>query len=416
MQLKTILNFTLDFKSFVFKKIIFLPETSSKLEVEIVPRKGSRGICSGCNRKARGYDKQPARSYEHIPIWGIPVFFIYAARRVDCPQCGVKVEKLPWGNGKRPMTNHYALFLSEWARRLSWKEVAEVFHTSWHKVFISCKMAVEWGRLHMNLEKIHSIGIDEVLWHRGKKFLTVIYQIDSFRKRLLWVGVGRSKKTVRKFFEWLGEARSADIKYVCSDMLRSYLKVVKEEIPQATHVLDRFHTVQLIHKAIDQVRAEEARKLKEKGEKPLLKRTRWVILKKPENLTQKQGEKLRDLLKQNLKTVKCYLLKEDFKRLWDYNSPYWAGKFIDRWTRKVMYSKIDPMKKVARTMRVHKDLILNYFEAKKAISQGVVEGFNNKLKLTFRKSYGFRTIEVTKIQLYHTMGDLPRPKSTHRFL
>jgi len=140
-----------------------------------------------------------------------------------------------------------------------------------------------------------------------------------------------------------------------------------------------------------------------------------VILKKPENLTQKQGERLSELLKQNLKTVKSYLLKEDFKRLWDYISPYWAGRFIDRWTRKVMYSRIEPMKRVARTIREYKPLILNYFKAKKTISQGVVEGFNNKLKLTFKRSYGFRTFEATEIQLYHTLGDLPCPNVTHKF-
>jgi transposase len=416
MLLKTILNYTLKFKYFVFKKIVFWESNETpRLEIEVVPRKGSKGICSGCKNKAPGYDTLRARRFEHIPMWGIAVFLIYAPRRLNCPQCGVKVEELPWGNGKRPLTNQYAAFLSHWAKRLSWKEVAEAFHTSWHNVFISCQLAVEWGREHMNLDNIYSIGIDEVLWHRGKKFLTLVYQIDSHYKRLLWIGIGRTKTTLREFFTWLGIKRTAALKYVCSDLLRSYLKVVQEEAPQVTHVLDRFHTVQMIQKAIEKIRAEEARELKAKGNKPLLTKTRWVILKKPENLTQKQGERLKTLLKQNLKTVKGYLLKEDFTRLWNYISPFWAGKFIDRWTKKVMYSKIEPLKKVARTIREYKPLILNYFKTKKTISQGVVEGFNNKLKLTFRKSYGFRTFEATEIALYHALGDLPLPMSTHKF-
>ena len=416
MLLRTILNSTLDFKSFVFKKCDLLDsKTKPRLEIEVVPRKGSKGVCSCCNKKAPGYDTLSVRRFEHIPIWGILVFFVYAPRRLNCPQCGVIVEALPWGNGKRPLTNQYAGFLSHWAKRLSWKEVAESFHTSWHKVFTSCQLAVDWGRKHMDLDHIHSIGVDEVLWHRGKKFLTVVYQIDSHCKRLLWIGVGRTKAVFRDFFKWLGPEKTAAIKYVCSDMMRSYLMVIEEMAPQATHVLDRFHTVQLIQKAIEKIRAEEARKLKADNKKPLLKKTRWVILKKPENLTLKQGERLAELLKQNLKTVKGYLLKEDFQRLWDYVSPYWAGRFIDRWTRKVMYSRIEPLKKVARTIRQHKTLILNYFKAKKKISQGVVEGFNNKLKLTFKKSYGFRTFKATEIQLYHTLGDLPCQKTTHRF-
>jgi transposase len=419
MLLKTILNYTLDFKSFVFKNCNFVKPSDKRMrpeiEIEVVRRKGSKAICSCCNKKRPGYDTLPSRRFEHIPIWGILVFFIYAPQRVDCPRCGVKVEALPWGNGKRYLTNQYARFLAHWAKRLSWKEAAEAFHTSWHNVFISFQLAVEWGRKHMNLGNIHSIGIDEVLWHRGKKFITVVYQIDTHCKRLLWLGVGRTKKTVRDFFGWLGVEKTADLKYVCSDLLQSYLKVVKEKAPDVIHVLDRFHTVAMIHKAIEKVRAGEARKLKADGKKPLLKKTRWVILKKPENLTQKQGERLATLLKQNLKTVKCYLLKEDFKRLWDYVSPYWAGRFIDRWTRKVMYSRIEPMKKTARTIREYKPLILNYFKAKKTISQGVVEGFNNKLKLTFKKSYGFRTFKATEIQLYHTLGNLPCQEDTHNF-
>lgn len=416
MLLKTILNYTLNFKCFVFKKIELLgSENSPRIEITVVPRKGSQGICSGCKNKAPGYDTLGVRRFEHIPLWGILVFFIYAPRRVNCPQCGVKVELLPWGNGKRPLTNQYAFFLAHWAKRLSWKEVSEAFNTSWHNVFISCQLAVEWGRKHMNLDNIHSIGIDEVLWHRGKKFITLVYQIDSHCKRLLWIGVGRTKETLRNFFTWLGAEKKAAIQYVCSDLLRSYLTVVQEKVPQATHVLDRFHTVQMIQKAIEKIRAEEARKLNAQGKKHLLSKTRWVILKKPENLTQMQGERLKELLKQNLKTVKGYLLKEDFKQLWDYISPYWAGRFIDRWTRIVMRSKIEPLKKVARTIREYKHLILNYFETKKIISQGTVEGFNNKLKLTFRRSYGFRTFNATEIQLYHSLGGLPSQLFTHKF-
>ncbi|MDP7453270.1 MAG: transposase, partial [Arenicellales bacterium] len=100
---------------------------------------------------------------------------------------------------------------------------------------------------------------------------------------------------------------------------------------------------------------------------------------------------------------------------WDYVSPTWAGKFLDRWCTRVMRSKIEPLKKVAKTMRNHRELILNWFTAKKVFSSGVVEGLNNKIKVTMRKSYGFRTLEATQIALYHALGKLPEPKSAHRF-
>ncbi len=120
-------------------------------------------------------------------------------------------------------------------------------------------------------------------------------------------------------------------------------------------------------------------------------------------------------MKYNLKSIRCYFLKEDFRQLWTYVSPTWSGKFIDSWTRRVMLSKIEPMKREAKTIRRHKLLILNYFKAKKVFSSGIVEGLNNKVKLTMRKSYGFRTSKAIKIALYHNIGKLPEPPGTHRF-
>jgi transposase len=417
MQLITILNRTVNFKSFVFKKCFFgTPRKATPtIEIEVVPRKGSKAICSKCRKKSPGYDSLPTRRFEHIPFWGFLVLFVYTPRRVNCTTCGVRVEWMPWANGKSHLTQSYSWFLAQWAMRLSWKEVAQHFKTTWYHVFTAVEMAVAWGRSQMNLDNISSIGIDEIQWQSGKRYLTLVYQIDNHCKRLLWIGKNRTKKTLEGFFNWLGIPRTQNIKFICSDIWLAYLNAVKKRAPQALHILDRFHIIAQIKKAIDKVRAEEVRKLKEKAQKPVLKRTRWIFLKNPENLTVKQDQKLAALLKQNLKTVKSYLLKEHFQRLWEYISPYWAGKFLDRWTRKVMYSKIEPMKKVARTIREHKPLILNWFKAKKKISQAVVEGMNNKVKLTIRKAYGFKTFKATEIQLFHVLGDLPQPHFTHKF-
>lgn len=140
-----------------------------------------------------------------------------------------------------------------------------------------------------------------------------------------------------------------------------------------------------------------------------------VPVKRPENLTDKQTVKLSELLKYNLRTVRAYLLREDFQRFWEYRSPAWAGKFLDEWTRRAMRSRLEPMKKVARTLRNHRPLILNWFRAKGEVSSGAVEGLNNKVKLVTRKSYGFRTANVAKLALLHNLGRLPEPQHTHRF-
>ena len=191
--------------------------------------------------------------------------------------------------------------------------------------------------------------------------------------------------------------------------------MIAKKIPQAIHVLDRFHIMSHLNKTIDQVRAEEAKEMKRKGLEPLLHKSRWCLLKRKPNLTEKQEGKLESLLPYNLRTIKTYLLKEEFQQFWEYESPHWAGVFLDRWCRKVMYSKIEPIKKVARMLRGHRELILNWFRAKKEFSSGVVEGLNNKAKLSTKMAYGYGTFKMLEMALYHRLGDLPEPEVTHRF-
>jgi len=416
MLLKTILNNCQKFKSFIYGEARFaIHEGNKAILVEVKPRKNSKSICSGCHKSAPGYDSLNERKFEFIPTWGYLVFFIYTMRRVDCPRCGVRVEEVPWAHGKRHQTKTYMQFLAHWARKLSWKEVAESFQTSWPKVFWAVKYVVEWGLKNRDLSGITAIGVDEIQWHKGHKYLTLVYQINTENIRLLWIGKDRTAKTLLRFFRFLGEERSQLLQHVCSDMWRGYLKVIKKKAVDALHILDRFHIVARINRAIDEVRAEEHRKLKKDGHEHVLKNSRWCLLKRKQNLTEKQELKLKDLLSYNLKSMRAYLLKEDLHGLWDYVSPAWAGKFIDRWCTRVMRSKIEPLKKEAKTIRKHKELILNWFKAKKAFSSGIVEGLNNKVKVTVRKSYGFKTLKCTEIALYHVLGNLPEPKLTHRF-
>ena len=168
-------------------------------------------------------------------------------------------------------------------------------------------------------------------------------------------------------------------------------------------------------KAIDKVRAEESKRMKADGLEPLLTNSRFILLKRPANLTDKQGIKLAELLQYNLRSIRAYLLKEDFQQFWTYVSPFYAGKFLDAWCTRTMRSKIEPMKKMAKTLRTHRSLLMNRFKARSELSSGVLEGFNNKAKLTMRKTYGFRTFRGIEIALYHAMGDLPESESTHRF-
>ena len=417
MQLKTILNRVEKFKSFVYGSVRLVEEVGRlTLLVEIKPRANGQAVCSKCGRRRPGYDTLwPPRRFEYVPLWGIFVFFIYSMRRVNCPRCGVVVEKVPWAQGKQSATQTYRWFLARWAKRLCWKDVAEAFETTWDNVFRSVKMAVKWGLSRRDLSGITAIGIDEVQFHRGHHYLTLVYQINDGCKRLLWIGKERTAKTLLKFFRWLGPERTSVLKFICSDMWQPYLKVIARKAKKALNVLDRFHIAAKMNKAIDEVRAKEAKDLAAKGYEPVLKHSRWCLVKRPENLTWQQDIKLRELVQYNLRSVRAYLLKEDFQFFWDYKDRFWAKQFLVHWCKKVMRSRLEPMKKIARSLREHMPLIMNWFKARGVISLGAVEGLNNKEKLIVRKAYGYRTYEAQEIALYHTMGALPEPEQTHRF-
>jgi len=414
MELLTILNHCYRHRGFVYRSARFSTDKRS-IDVEVQPRVGSAAICSGCHRPAPGYDRLPERRFEFIPFWGILVFFQYQMRRVRCRGCGVVVEEVPWCEGKRHSTKAHMLFLARWARKLSWLETAASFHTSWDKVRDAVEYVVTWGLEHRTLESVRAIGVDEIQYAKGHKYLTLVYQIDQGITRLLWVGKERTIESFQGFFAVIGDQLAAQIQFVCSDMWQPYLDVIGEKCSQALHILDRFHIVAKMNKALDEVRAAETRRIAQAGYQPLLKKSRWCILKRQENLTAKQQHRLRDLLRYNLQTVRAYLLKEDFQQFWKYNSPTWAGMFLDFWCHQTMRSRIEPMKKIARSLRAHRPLLMNYFKAKKQFSSGVVEGLNNKAKVTMRRSYGFRTFRILELALYHSLGKLPEPQLTHEF-
>jgi transposase len=416
MQLQTILNRVERHKSFVYG----VPRWSDNvlrptLEVPIRPRANGRPVCSGCGKRRPGYDRLAPRRFEFVPLWQIAVVFVYALRRVDCRRCGVVVERVPWSIGKSRLTTSYQWFLAGWARRLSWQEVATVFNTTWEHVRDSVRHAVWWGLVNRDLAGVEAIGVDEIQWQRGHHYLTLVYQIDAGCRRLLWIGRERTEASLRGGLDLLGQTFCSGLRFVCSDLWQPYLKVLAEQAGGAIHVLDRFHIMKQLGKAIDDVRAAETKRLRHDGYEPLLTHSRWCLLKRPENLTDRQTVKLDELLKYNLQSVRAYLHREDFQRFWEYQSPSWAGRFLDEWCSRVMRSRLDPLKKVARSLRSHRELLLNWFRAKGTISSGIVEGFNNKAKLTMRKSYGFREYETIELALYHQLGNLPQPELAHRF-
>ena len=348
MLLTRLLNACHHFPGFVYAAAR-LCKAANTIEIDVRPRTGSKPCCSGCHKPASGYDQLPQRRFEFIPIWGFAVFLLYSMRRVACRQCGVKVEEVPWATGKHQLTKAYMLYLAHWARKMSWKDTALSFRTSWEKVQQAVAYVVQWGLEHRQLGVIRAIGVDEIAYGKGHEYLTLVYPIEAGCTRLLWVGEKRTKESFQKFFDLIGKELASKIEFVCSDMWKPYLDLIKLNCTGALNILDRFHVVAKLNKAIDEIRAGEARQLVKDGFDPVLKKSRWCLLKRPENLTDHQRIKLKEVLRYNPKSVRAYLFKEYFQQLWNYESPAWAGKFPDQWCKEVMRSRIDPLKKFVKT-------------------------------------------------------------------
>jgi transposase len=216
----------------------------------------------------------------------------------------------------------------------------------------------------------------------------------------------------------LGPAVVQGLRFVCSDMWQPYLRVIAAQAGHVLHVLDRFHITWHLNQALDHVRRAESARLRAQasGLASRLKKMRWKLLRRGSRVRGHARRKLQRLLASKLATARAWMLKESFEHFWSYTSVTWAGCFLDYWCWRALRSRLEPMQKVARMLRSHQELLLNWFRAKGQISNAVTEGLNNKIRVVTRRSYGFRTYEAMETALYHTLGKLPDPDEfTHRF-
>jgi transposase len=423
LDFKTILRHVQDLAGFAVRSVSHsLKGGEPRIDAHLAPDPRHRRRCSCCGLPGRVHDTLPWRHWQFVPLWNIPVFLHYAPRRVVCPRTArPTVEAMPWNRGKSPYAVAYMIFLARWARRLSWKETAGCFNASWDAVRRSVQWVVGWGLENRDLSGVTAVGVDELHHGKGKtslNFLTLVYQIDRGSRRLLWIGRARTEATLREGFGRLEQLRPgflAGLQVVCSDMWKPFLKVVRECCGQALNVLDPFHVARHLNDALDQVRRGEQARLRDKRARKQAKGGRFLLLRRGARVRGKAREKLRAVLAALGQTSRAWELKESFRRFWAYRSPAWACAYLKAWTARALRSRIAPMRKVARMLRTHEDLLLNYFRAKRQYTNAMVEGMNHKARVALARSFGHRSFEVLKLVLYHNLGDLPEPPSSHKF-
>ena len=408
MLVEQIIRETLEMQGF---RIASVEKNSLELLVTIVPDLRYHPRCGRCNTPGDYRDTQDERRFRHVPLWGIPVTLVYAPCRVTCPCChSVLVESMPWAAGKKRLTRAFAVTIATWAKMLPWLQVARLFQCSWCTVAASVAYVVAFGLARRDLSEITHIGIDEISRKKGHVYLTNVYNLKT--GTLIWSGEGRTKDTLNAFFAFFGEERTSKLEGICCDMWPSFFETVKAKAPLATLVFDKFHIVRQLTEAVDKVRRQEIND-KGKEHKELLAGTRYLWLKNPWNLTDKQKSSLSFLETLNLTIHRAYLLKESFRDFWQSDSRETAVKFMGQWFTWAMESKIKPMQDFALLLKRHEENILTYFDM--PISNGAVEGLNNKAKVISHRAYGFRSAKNYILNLYHCMGDLPMPTTLHRF-
>ena len=393
-------------------KILNIEMTDESIDIYLDKKVLRRLPCRNCSRRCRCRDQLPPRIWTHVSLWGIPVCLVYSPRRVKCPSCGIIVEKIPWSMGKSRLTLPLIITLAFFARLLAIDQVANLYRVSWGTVSNAVKKAVKFGIHNRDCSNIQYIGIDEISRKKGHVYHTNIYDLD--KKVLIWSGEGRTMDTLRQFFDEMGKEFTSNLKGICCDMWKPYISVVKERVPNAVLVFDKFHLIRYLLNAVDKVRKDEVKRYKQLGKENILKKTKYIWLKNPCNLTSNQEQSLGYIQKLNTRVTRAYLLKESFRELWKHRSKEKAKKYMKKWFWWATHSRLKPLRDFAWLLRRHEEDILSWFEVR--IDNGATEAMNNNAKAISHRARGYRTSDMFSMVMLHCLGGLKLPEFLHKFV
>ena len=389
-------------------RVVAVREVPGGLEAE-VQRHGKRRLaCGRCRRPTRDvYDRGRVRRWRSAGVLGRALWLLYRPWRVVCLGCGVRVEAVPWAARFQRVTYLLARHILTFAREVSWRAAADWLELDWKTVAATVRWAVGEGLRLRRRKPLHTLGIDEVSRQKGQSYFTLFYDLE--RGELLWASEGRKEEAAQLFFAWLGPRRARALRAVVMDMWAPYRRVVEQEAPQAVIVFDRFHLVGHLNAAVDQVRRAMVRAM-EGAERRVIKGSRYLWLSNPWTLSDTRRAKLSDLLRLNLPIVRAYLLKEAFQQFFEYRSRAWALKWLRDWFHWATHSRLAPLRRFAWLVRRHEEGILAWIDLR--ISNGALEGLNNKIKTVARRAYGFRNPLNHIAAIFHVCGSLPDPLPT----
>ena len=327
-------------------------------------------------------------------------------RRVDCRRCGtVKQEKLDWLADNPFYTTRFSFFVGRRCRTMTVKDVAQETRLAWWTIrdLEMEYMREQLRRVGQPVPKV--IGVDEISIRKGHTYRIVVSDLE--RRRAIWFGgKDRSEESRDEFYQWLGPSKSKKIRLAVMDMWKAFRNstLKPEHAPQVAILFDKFHVIRHLGEALDTVRKMEYYRLTGKDRR-FIKGQKYTLLSHRENLKPDGRRRLRLLLKANKRLNTAYLLKEEFGQLWDYEREGWARRFFENWRASLKWQRLKPYEKFAEMIDRHWDGIAAYCKPENKVALGFVEGFNNKIRVIQRRSYGLRNEEYLRLKVLTCMLD-----------
>ena len=350
-------------------------------------------FCS-CGREFGWYYDGDYREVRDLSFGEWELYLLYFQVRVNCPDCGIVNEDLDWCERYQRYTRRFSQYVASLCQVLSLSAAARHFGLDWKTVK---RMDKEYLNERLNppdFKKLKVLAVDEIAIKKGHKYATII--IDFEQRRVVWAVKGRSEENFAEFFKLIGPRKCAKIEAFAMDMWKPYINATKKYCKNAEIVFDKFHLVAKMGRAIDKVRNQELKNASE-TDKEIIKGTKYLLLKNKNNLDKDQKSSLKELLVLNKRLSTMYILKDDLKQLWHYTYPKAAENFFNGWYRRAIYSKIEPLKEFARTLKRHWQEIVAH--CRYSINTSVLEGMNNKAKVIKRVAYGYHDIDYFFLKL-----------------
>ncbi len=393
----------LKFKGFRCTGIAF--RRGWRLDVLVKPYKnGCR--CPKCGRRGRIIRRRAEpRFWRDIPVGPWSIWLMCWPREICCVTHGRVTERLPWADSAARVSYRFEYLMLRYCQIMPQKSAATLLRLPASTLSDLLHRSIQTLRDGHRIRGLKVVGIDEVSYHKGHKYATLIYDLQ--RSCVVWIGPGKGRESVDRFFnEALSAHQKARIQTACCDMSQAYIGAIEDHCPNATLVLDRFHMVKALNAAVDEVRKQQWREAS-RADRKTLKGMRWLLYRHSSTRSRRDTRTLKTLEKHNRRIYRAWQLKDEFERFWNFKATWAAERFLKIWTKSALLSRLEPMRKFVTTLRKNQDAVVAFIQT--GVTNAIAEGLNRIVKIVKNRASGYHNLEAFSDMIHLTVGDLDLP-------